>query len=229
MSSEPADHHGAPEAERRARLIALAEAFARAELAHDHSGHDWSHIERVRRLAVRIAREEGADVFVCELAALLHDIADDKIAGDQATGQARVRGWLQEHGADRETTERVMDIIATMSFAGGERPPMTSLDGKVVQDADRLDAIGAIGVVRAFAYGATRGRVMHDPSIPPRERMSREEYRAQPSPTINHFYEKLLLLKDRLNTAHARQLAVERHRFMLAFLDQFYAEWEGRA
>lgn len=229
MSNGPADHRSAPAAARQARLISEAEDFARAALAHDSSGHDWSHIERVRRLAVNIAREEGADVFVCELAALLHDIADHKIAGDEATGQARVRDWLDRHSADSETSGRVMDIIATMSFAGGERPPMTTLEGKVVQDADRLDAIGAIGVARAFSYGATRGRAMHDPTITPRERMSREAYRSQPSPTINHFYEKLLLLKDRLNTAHARQLAVERHRFMLAFLDQFYAEWEGRA
>jgi uncharacterized protein len=198
-------------------------------LAHDSSGHDWSHIERVRRLAGAIAREEGADVFICELAALLHDIADDKIAGDEVSGLARVRLWLDAHNAGHETTERVMDIIATMSFAGGERPPMATLEGKVVQDADRLDAIGAVGIARAFAYGATRGRVMHDPSIPPRERMSREDYRSQPAPTINHFYEKLLLLKDRLNTARAQRLAEERHRFMLAYLDQFYAEWEGRA
>ncbi len=130
--------------------------------------------------------------------------------------RACVTGWTRTD-ASSETTARVMDIIATMSFAGGERPPMTTLEGKVVQDADRLDAIGAIGIARAFAYGATRGRIMHDPSIPPRERMSREDYRSQPAPTINHFYEKLLLLKDRLNTAHARNLAEERHRFMLTF------------
>lgn len=228
MSNET-DNRDALEVALQTRLLAEAEAFARAVLAHDSSGHDWSHIERVQRLAGAIAREEGADVFICELAALLHDIADDKIAGDEVTGQARVRHWLDTHGASSETTARVMDIIATMSFAGGERPPMTTLEGKVVQDADRLDAIGAIGIARAFAYGATRGRIMHDPSIPPRERMSREDYRSQPAPTINHFYEKLLLLKDRLNTAHARNLAEERHRFMLTYLDQFFAEWDGRA
>ncbi len=228
MGSE-ANDPGAPAMEDQERLLASAEEFARDALAGDSSGHDWSHIERVRRLAGSIAREEGADAFICELAALLHDIADDKIAGDEATGQARVRHWLDTHGAVRETSARVMDIIATMSFAGGNRPAMTTLEGKVVQDADRLDAIGAIGIARAFAYGATRGRAMYDPSIPPRERMSREDYRSQPAPTINHFYEKLLLLKDRLNTARARRIAEERHRFMLAYLDQFYAEWEGRA
>ncbi len=227
--SDQLDVPAAQEAERQSRLLDEAAAFARAELAHDSSGHDWSHIERVRRLAANIAREEGADIFICELAALLHDIADEKIAGDEETGLARVRHWLVKHGVDRETTERVMEIIGAMSFAGGDRPPMTTLEGKVVQDADRLDAIGAIGVARAFVYGATRGRAMHDPNVPPRERMSREEYHSQPAPTINHFYEKLLLLKDRLNTTRARQLAAERHRFMLAFLERFHAEWDGRA
>jgi uncharacterized protein len=213
----------------RARLLTQAEVFVREALAHDSSGHDWSHIERVRRLAILIGREEGADVFVCELAALLHDVADEKIAGDEAAGLARVRGWLESHDATPETVEQVMGIIATMSFAGGTRPAMTTLEGQVVQDADRLDAIGAIGVARAFAYGATRGRVMYDPETTPRQRMSREDYRSHHTPTVNHFYEKLLLLKDRLNTSCARQLAEERHRFMLTFLDQFYAEWEGRA
>lgn len=214
---------------KRAQILGEAEAFVREALAHDSSGHDWDHIARVRRLAVTIGRDEGADVYVCELAALLHDVADEKIAGDEATGLARVRSWLEARSAEPDVVERVMAIIATMSFAGGNRPAMTSLEGQVVQDADRLDAIGAVGVARAFAFGATRGRPMYDPAIPPRENMSREEYRLRQSPTLNHFYEKLLLLKDRLNTSRARQLAEERHRFMLAFLDHFRAEWEGRA
>jgi uncharacterized protein len=211
------------------RLLVEAEAFARESLAHDSSGHDWSHVARVRRVAQVIAEAEGADRFICELAALVHDVADYKIAGDEATGLARVCGWLAAHDADPVTTERVMQIIATMSFAGGERPAMTTLEGKIVQDADRLDAIGAVGVARAFAYGGAKGRAMYDPAQSPRERMSAEEYRAQPAPTINHFYEKLLLLKDRLNTSYARHLAERRHQFMLAFLDQFYAEWDGRS
>ena len=212
-----------------ARILAAAEAFAREALAHDSSGHDWSHIERVQRLARAIAADEGADVFICELAALLHDIADDKIAGDEETGLARVRAWLLANGAGAATIDRVMNIIATMSFAGGQRPEMTTLEGKVVQDADRLDAIGAVGIARTFAYGGAHGRVMHDPAIPPRTHMSRAEYRSGDAPTLNHFYEKLLLLKDRLNTARARQLAEARHRFMLEFLDHFTAEWDGRA
>lgn len=228
MTSDASDHAPLDESN-HASLLAEAEAFARAELAHDSSGHDWSHIERVRRLALTIARAEGANAFICELAALLHDIADYKIAGDEAVGAARVRQWLEQRAASDETIERVMEIIATMSFAGGERPPMTTLEGRIVQDADRLDAIGAIGVARAFAYGGAHGRALYDPGVPPRERMSTEEYRSQAAPTINHFYEKLLLLKDRLNTAHARRLAEERHRFMLEFLERFYAEWDGLA
>lgn len=215
------------EAQRR-DLLAQAEAFARETLAHDSSGHDWSHVERVRRVAQTIAREERADSFICELAALLHDVADYKIAGDEETGLARVRGWLEARHADPQTLERVMDIISTMSFAGGARPLMTTLEGQVVQDADRLDAIGAVGVARAFAYGGAKGRLMYDPAQGVREQMSVEEYRSQQTPTINHFYEKLLLLKDRMNTSYARAMAEHRHQFMLAYLDQFYAEWDGR-
>lgn len=225
MTTHPANTSDDSEA----RLLAEAEAFAREALAHDSSGHDFAHIERVRRIALVIAQAEGADPFICELAALLHDVADYKIAGDEATGLARVRGWLEAHAADATTIAQVMEIIATMSFAGGQRPAMTTLEGRIVQDADRLDALGAIGVARAFAYGGAKGRALYDPEQPPREQMSAEAYRAQPAPTINHFYEKLLLLKDRLNTGHARQLAERRHQFMLAFLDQFYAEWDGRS
>ncbi|HZC05681.1 MAG TPA: HD domain-containing protein [Ktedonobacterales bacterium] len=210
-------------------LLAEAEVFAREALAHDSSGHDWSHVERVRRVARTIAGAEGADGFICELAALLHDVADYKIAGDEATGLARVRGWLEARQCDPATLERVMEIIATMSFAGGGRPTIATLEGQIVQDADRLDAMGAVGVARAFAYGGAKGRAMYDPALAPREHMSVEEYRTQPAPTINHFYEKLLLLKDRLNTDYARQMAERRHQFMLAFLDQFYAEWDGRS
>ena len=218
------------QAQSEARLLAAAEGFARAELARDSTGHDFAHIERVRRLAEIIAREEGADVFVCALAALLHDIADYKIAGDEATGLARVRDWLAAHHADAagaETTARVMEIIATMSFAGGARPPMTTLEGRVVQDADRLDAIGAIGVARAFAFGGAKGRALYDPDQAPRAAMTTEQYRAGDASTLNHFYEKLLLLKDRMNTQYARQLAAQRHAYMRAFLDEFLAEWSG--
>lgn len=211
----------------RETLLAEAEAFARAQLAHDTTGHDWWHIARVCATARTLAREEGAETFICELAALLHDIADDKIAGDEATGLATVRGWLGTHGADATTTERVMDIIETMSFAGGARPPMATLEGRIVQDADRLDALGALGIARAFAFGGARGRALYDPDAPPREYANKAEYRASDSSTVNHFYEKLLLLKERMNTATGKRLAGGRHRAMEAFLDEFFAEWRG--
>ena len=213
--------------EKQARILAAAEEYAREELRHEGSGHDWRHVERVRNLARTIAREEGADLYICELAALLHDLADAKIAGDEATGQRRVRDWLMMHEVEPAIIERVMEIIATMSFAGGNRPPMTTLEGRVVQDADRLDAIGAVGVARTFAYGGSRGRLLYDPDITPQQHTSAEAYHASDAPTINHFYEKLLLLKERMNTPYARRLAEGRHAWMEAFLAEFYAEWDG--
>lgn len=208
-------------------VLVAAEAFAREQHSRDSSGHDWWHIARVRTLARAIAREEGADAYVCELAALLHDVADAKLAGDDATGQRRVRDWLETHGVAPDVTAHVMEIIVTMSFAGGNRPPMRTLEGRVVQDADRLDAIGAIGIARAFAFGGSRGRAMHDPGERPRTYADKAEYNASGAATITHFHEKLLLLKDRMNTPYARRLAEQRHRYMLAFLDEFAAEWDG--
>jgi uncharacterized protein len=213
--------------EEQMRILAAAEEYARSELRAEGSGHDWRHIERVRNLARVIAREEDADLYVCELAALLHDLADAKIAGDEAMGQRRVRDWLATHEVEPAIGERVLEIIATMSFAGGNRPPMTTLEGRVVQDADRLDAIGAVGVARTFAYGGSRGRLLYDPDIPPQYYTRAETYHASDAPTINHFYEKLLLLKDRMNTPYARRLAAGRHAYMEAFLAEFYAEWDG--
>ncbi len=210
-----------------AELLAQAEAFARAELARDSSGHDWWHIHRVVTLARVLAREEGADIFLCELASLLHDIADYKIAGDEDTGLRKVREWLVAHEVDAPTLSHVLEIIASMSFSGGSRPPMATLEGRVVQDADRLDAIGAIGIARAFAFGGNRGRALFDPDEQPRQYTSAAEYRSSTSSTIMHFHEKLLLLKNTMNTAYARRLAEERHRYMEAFLAEFMAEWNG--
>lgn len=208
-------------------LLTEAAAFAREQLERDASGHDWWHIQRVTNLARVIAQEEGADIFISELAALLHDLADYKIAGDEVTGQRRVRDWLEAHGADAPTTTQVMEIISTMSFSGGNRPPMSTLEGMVVQDADRLDAIGAIGVARAFAYGGSRGRPMHVPGESARTYQSVAEYHAASGSTITHFHEKLLLLKDRMNTSYARRLAQGRHEYMRRFLEEFSREWEG--
>jgi uncharacterized protein len=207
-------------------ILRQAETFVRERLAGDSSGHDWWHIARVRALARAIAREEGADPYICELAALLHDVADDKIAGDEETGLRLVREWLAAHEVDAGVSAHVMEIIGTMSFGGG-RTSMRTLEGRVVQDADRLDAIGAMGIARAFAFGGSRGRTLWDPSDAPRQYASKAAYRASDSSTINHFYEKLLLLKDRMNTTYGRRLAARRHQYMVEFLEEFAAEWEG--
>lgn len=208
-------------------ILSAAEAFAREVLTGESSGHDWWHIVRVRALAHIIAEAEQADGFICELAALLHDIADPKIAGDWESGLARVRDWLIAHAVPAAEREHVLEIISTISFAGGSKPTPRTLEGRIVQDADRLDAIGAVGIARTFAYGGAHGRVLYDPAVAPRETMTVEEYRTHLTPTINHFYEKLLLLKERMNTEYARQLAEHRHQVMDEFLDEFYAEWDG--
>ena len=198
-------------------------------LAGDSSGHDWFHIERVRNTALAIAREEGADLFVVELAALLHDVADWKFAGgDHEAGPRAARKWMESIGVERMTVEQVCEIIAGLSFKGaGVATPMRSLEGQIVQDADRLDALGAIGIARTFAYGGHKGQAMHDPAIQPQMHASFEAYKSNVGTTINHFYEKLLLLKDRMNTATGKRLAAERHQFMERFLEQFLAEWRG--
>jgi uncharacterized protein len=225
--------HNLPAAERGnrsdpERVLAAAAAWARAKLAHDSSGHDWWHIDRVVRTARTIAREERADAFVCELAALLHDMADEKLNDDPAAAQRELEAWLAAHVSE-VVASHVLEIIGTMSFKGGSRPPMRTLEGKVVQDADRLDAIGAVGISRVFAYSGAKHRPIHDPARQPRERMTEAEYRSGSGTAINHFYEKLLKLKDLMNTEYGRKLAEERHRFMEAYLDRFYAEWEGRS
>jgi uncharacterized protein len=209
------------------QILAAARAHVRERLEHDSSGHDWWHIDRVVRLARRLAEEEGVDVFLCELAALTHDLADWKLNPDEAQALEDLRAWLAQHDVDATTSAAVMEIITHMSFKGGGQPPMRMLEGQIVQDADRLDAIGAIGIARAFAYGGAKGRPMHDPEARPRIQMTVEEYRNQQAPTINHFYEKLLLLKDRMNTATAKRLAAQRHAVLEAFLAEFQAEWDG--
>jgi uncharacterized protein len=213
----------------RADVVEQSAAHVRQLLADDSSGHDWWHIERVRQSALQIGRSEGADLFVVELAALLHDIADWKFhSGDDALGPQRADAWLCKLGVDRGTIDHVCEIIRRVSFKGaGVATPMNTLEGQVVQDADRLDAIGAVGIARAFAYGGHAGRAMYDPDVPPDPHASFEAYKKNSGPTINHFHEKLLLLKERMNTPAARKLAEERHAFMVRFLEQFHAEWKG--
>jgi uncharacterized protein len=209
------------------RILGAAAAFAQDKLAGDHSGHDWWHVDRVARTARTIAKAEGADVFVCVLAAHLHDVADEKLNESEEAGLAIVKSWLVTQQMPSAALEHIMEIIASLSFKGGNRPPMRTLEGQVVQDADRLDAIGAMGISRVFAYSGAKGRPIHLPHIAPRINMTAEEYRNGKDTAINHFYEKLLKLKDLMNTNYGRQLAEQRHQFMMGYLEQFYKEWEG--
>jgi len=210
------------------KIIEATTTFVKNILQHDSSGHDWWHIERVRKAALQIGEEENANLFVVEMAALLHDVADEKLNKSEEEGHMKVRNWLSSIQITESEQEEIIEIISTMSFKGGSRPPMKTIEGKVVQDADRLDAIGAIGIARTFAYAGAHGDLIYDPALPFRESMTKEEYRNDKSTAVNHFYEKLLKLKDTLNTNAAKKAAKERHDFMTAFLDQFYKEWNGQ-
>jgi uncharacterized protein len=203
----------------------------RERFAGEGSGHDWWHIYRVWQNARAIGQSEPVDMTVVELAALLHDIADWKFhAGDLEAGPRAAREWLQSLAAEPALIEHVCEIVGTVSFKGAAVPtPMRSREGQVVQDADRLDALGAIGIARAFAYGGSRGRALYDPEQSPEVHHSAEAYRQSQSSTINHFYEKLLLLKNLMYTETARRLASQRHAFMEQFLDRFEREWRGEA
>jgi len=212
-------------------LISRTADFIRRQMADDASGHDWWHIERVRRNALALAYAERADVVVCELAALLHDVADWKFhGGDDTAGPRAAREWLESQDTSPELVETVCDIIARVSFQGaGVATAMPTLEGRCVQDADRLDALGATGIARAFAFGGAFGRAMFDPEHPPELHADFAAYKSKSGPTINHFYEKLLLLKDRMQTETGRRLAQERHQYMEQFLAQFYREWNAES
>jgi uncharacterized protein len=201
----------------------------KARFLAESSGHDWHHINRVRKLARQIAEQEGADREVAELGALVHDIADWKFhGGDETAGPREAELLLTREGAQRSVIELVVEIVATISFKGADvSTEMRTLEGKCVQDADRLDAIGAIGIARCFAYGGHAGRLMYDPAIPPVMHKTAEAYKAAKGTSLNHFHEKLFLLKDRMNTASGRALAEERHRFMEDFVARFLGEWDG--
>jgi len=195
----------------------------------DSSGHDWWHVHRVWRMALRLAQQEGGDPFVVALAALLHDLDDWKLQPSGDGGPVQAEAWLRELAVAPEVRAHVCAIITHLSFKGaGVENRIDTLEGRVVQDADRLDAIGAIGIARAFAYGGSRGRAMHDPEQAPVLHGTFEQYQRSQGTTVNHFHEKLLLLKARLNTAAAKRLAEERHACMEGFLEQFLAEWDGR-
>lgn len=180
-------------------------AFVKNILETDASGHDWYHIERVHKLAISLSEKEGGDRFVIEMAALLHDVADEKLNESEEAGMKKVSDWLEGLDVTEEEKKQIIHIIANMSYKGGHGGNVETLEGKVVQDADRLDALGAIGIARTFAYGGAKGRLMYDPNIPPREGMTKEEYRKNNDPSLNHFYEKLLKLKDLMNTEAAKK------------------------
>lgn len=203
--------------------------FVKNKLAQAEGGHDWFHIERVYKNALLIAKEEECDLTVVKLAALLHDIADSKFHnGDESIGPKVAREFLESQKVSEDIILHVIAIIENISFKGGNfEKKFHSKELEIVQDADRLDAIGAIGIARTFNYGGFKNRVIYDPNIPPKMNMSKEEYKNSESPTLNHFYEKLLLLKDKMNTKTGKNIAQKRHDFMVTFLSHFYAEWDG--
>lgn len=210
-------------------IIIKTIAFVKEQLAGAEGGHDWFHIERVFNNAILIATEENCDITTVQLAALLHDIADSKFnGGDEAIGPKKARAFLDTMTFPVETIDHVVKIIENISFKGGKvARNFSSIELDIVQDADRLDAIGAIGIARAFNYGGFKNRALYDPTIAPNTSMTKEEYKNNNAPTINHFYEKLLLLKDKMNTVTGKKIALERHRYMESFLAQFYTEWDG--
>ena len=202
--------------------------FVKSELQSAEGGHDWWHIYRVWNNAKKILKNEEADRLVVELGALLHDIADSKFHdGNEEIGPAKAATFLRQQAVDQELIDHVVKIIKYISFKGGnELQAFRSKELDIVQDADRLDAIGAIGIARAFNYGGYKGRPLYDPAVKPNLNMTKHEYKNSSAPSINHFYEKLLLLKDQMNTETGKLMAEERHRFMEQYLVQFYKEWE---
>lgn len=207
------------------RLLIETEDYIRNYFEHESSGHDWWHIYRVRNLALKISKKEKGDNFIVEMAALLHDLDDWKL-NDKS--ELKAKTWLEKLKIHQNETKLILDIIDQVSYKGaGVENKATTIEAKIVQDADRLDAIGAIGIARTFAYGGNKGRLIYHPEIKPEMHNSFEDYKKTSAPTINHFYEKLLLLKNRLNTQTAIEIAEKRHTFMETFLKQFFNEWDG--
>lgn len=209
-------------------MIESAIKFVKGIFAYDCSGHDYHHTMRVYRLAMQIAEQENADMLIVQLAALLHDVDDVKLSTETHEAKKNAVRFMKNNGVDDKVIASVCKIIDEVSFAGTDSVVPSTFEGKCVQDADRLDAIGAIGIARTFAYGGSRGRMIYDPDIKPRIGMSKEEYQKNLSSTsINHFYEKLLLLKDMMNTTAGKKLAEHRQAVMQEFLNEFMAEWKG--
>ncbi len=213
----------------KGKIIKATEEYVRKTLEGEGSGHDWWHVDCVRKTALHIAKEEKADLFIVELGALLHDIADWKFHnGDETVAPRIAREWLEKQEADEQTIEHVCHIIKDISFKGaGVNTPMHTKEGQIVQDADRIQALGAIGIARCFAYGGSKGREIYNPNIKPAMHQTFEQYKKARGTTLNHFYEKLLLLKDRMNTETGKKIAQERHEYMEQFLKQFFKEWNA--
>ena len=212
-------------------LIKTTSDFVKTQLQDAEGGHDWFHVERVFNNAMHIAEHENVDHTIVALAALLHDIADPKFHdGDETVAPRKARAFLNGQAVDKATVEHVINIIEHMSFKNSldSKTAFESPELFVVRDADRLDAIGAIGIARCFNFGGFKNRAIYDPAISPKTGMTKAEYKKSAAPSINHFYEKLLLLKDKMQTDTARQIAEDRHRFMEDFLEQFYEEWHGK-
>lgn len=210
---------------KKAEIIIKAKEFVKKQHQNDYSGHDWWHIIRVTNIAKAISIREGGNEFIVELAALMHDVADEKVSGSEEAGLRKVNKWLKENDVEEQIISEVIEIITTMSFKGGNLGNMKTMEGRIVQDADRLDALGAIGIARTFAYSGAKDQPIYDPDLTVRDHLTYEEYRRGKSTAINHFYEKLLKLKDAMNTEYGKKLAEERHEYMIQFLDQFFLEW----
>ena len=214
------------------QIIEETIAFVKETLKGAEGGHDWFHIQRVFKNTLLIAKDEKVDVLVVSLGALLHDIADAKFnGGDETVGPKMASEFLKSLEVDKKIVDHVVKIIENISYKSSldSKKLFTSKELQVVQDADRLDAIGAIGIARAFNYGGFKNRELYNPEIAPNLQMTKEEYKKSKAPTINHFYEKLLLLKDKMNTESGKKLAEKRHQFMMDYLEQFYKEWNGNA
>ncbi|MDZ7836104.1 MAG: HD domain-containing protein [Alkalibacterium sp.] len=209
-------------------IISDTKQMVKEKLLNEGTGHDWYHIERVWKVAVRLAEQEQANRFIVEMAALLHDLIDDKLVSNKEEAVQEVMYWLEGVGVTSSDSERIFEIIETISYKGGNNKKVQTIEAQVVQDADRLDAIGAIGIARCFAYAGSKGNLLFDPELSVRESMTEEEYRTGETSAVHHFYEKLLKLKDLMNTEAARKIAQERHAFMEDYLTQFFNEWEGQ-
>jgi uncharacterized protein len=207
--------------------IQAAQLFAKQQFEHEAGGHDFHHTLRVYRMAMRLAAIEGGDRQIIALAAILHDVDDYKLFGSPQGSTRNAENFMHDQLLDPLLIEKVSEIIKTLSFRGTDSAPCATLEGQIVQDADRLDAIGAIGIARAFAFGGNRNRIMHDPSIPPNLTMDQTTYVKNTGTTLNHFYEKLILLKDQMNTSGAKVIAEHRHRYLIGFLTEFHAEWDA--